>query len=530
MPMPGKNPGPLSPTGYDRRRLLQTAAALGAAGLVTSGLGPAPAVAATPSRGGTLRQALRGGATTDTLNGATLQAAHPINVSWQVRNNLTEIDADGNLVGELAESWEPADGAQRWVFDLRKGVEFHDGKPLEAADVIHSLNIHRGEDSESAVSSIMAAIREIRADGKHRIIVDLHDPNVDFAYLMSDYHLVIGPEGTTGDQWDAGIGTGPFILEEWEPGVRAFTTRNPNYFKDGLPYFDAVETLNVADVAARTSALQTGEVDVIENPDLKTLHLLERLPGINILEVGGTRHFPYPMLKSAPPFDDKDVQMALKLAIDREEWVDKVLQGHGYLGNDHPVGRNQRFFADALEQRVYDPDKARFHLRKAGYDDGLTVPLTAADVYPGGLDGAVLYQASAKPAGINIEIRRVPTDGYWSEVPLNVPWHVSSLGGRVTTDWVMSVSYAADAPWNDTGWANARFNKLLVAARGELDETRRAEMYAEMQQLVRDDCPTVIPAFANLIAATTDKVGTPEKLASNSQLDGLRNCERWWFV
>jgi len=525
--IPLLKPGPNS---YDRRRFLKTTAALGAAGVLGAGLGPDPAFATTPKRGGTLRQALRGGATTDTLNGATLQAAHPINVSWQVRNNLTVIDADGNIEGELARAWEPADGARRWIFDLRKGVEFHNGKSLEAADVIHSLNIHRGEDSESAVSGIMNVIRDIRADGKHRVIVELETPNVDFPYLMSDYHLVIGPEGTTGEGWDAGIGTGPFILEEWEPGVRALTRRNPNYFKEGLPWFDAVETLNVADVAARTSALQTGEVDVIENPDLKTLHLLERRPGINILEVGGTRHFPYPMLKTAAPFGDKDVQMALKLAIDREEWVDKVLQGHGYVGNDHPVGRNQKFFADALEQRTYDPDKARFHLKRAGYEDGLSIKLTAADVYPGGLDGAILYQASAKAAGINIEVSRVPTDGYWSEVPLNVPWHASSLGGRVTVDWVMSVSYAADAPWNDTTWANERFNELLVQARGELDETKRAEMYFEMQQLVRDDCPTVIPAFANLIAATSDKVGTPEKLASNSQLDGLRNCERWWFA
>ena len=525
-----KTLGHPGPEGYDRRGFLKTTAALGAAGIILPGMGLDAAFAATPKRGGVLRQALRGGATTDTLIGGTLQAAHPINVSWQLRNNLTEIDADGNIVGELAETWEALDGARRWIFDLRQGVEFHNGKTLDAADVIHSLNTHRGEDSGSAVSSIMEVISDIRADGKTRIIVDLERPNVDFAYLMSDYHLVIGPEGTTGDQWDAGIGTGPFILEEWKSGVRAFTTRNPNYFKEGLPYFDAVETLNVADVAARTSALQTGEVDVIENPDLKTLHLLERLPNINILEVGGTRHFPYPMLKTAPPFDNKDVQMALKLAINREEWVEKVLRGHGYVGNDHPVGRNQRFFADTLEQRSYDPDKARFHLKKAGYEDSLNLSLTAADVYSGGLDGAILYQASAKVAGIGIEVKRVPTDGYWSDVPLSVPWHASSLGGRVTVDWVMSVSYAADAPWNDTGWANERFNKLLVEARGELDEAKRAEMYFEMQQLVRDDCPTVIPAFANLIAATTDKIGTPAKLASNSQLDGLRNCERWWFA
>src|SRR6056297_367739 len=114
-----------NPNHYDRRGFLKTTAALGAAGLIGTGLGSRSAGAATPKRGGTLRQALRGGATTDTLIGGTLQAAHPINVSWQVRNNLTEIDADGNLTGELAHAWEPADGARRWIFDLRQGVAFH---------------------------------------------------------------------------------------------------------------------------------------------------------------------------------------------------------------------------------------------------------------------------------------------------------------------------------------------------------------------------------------------------------------------
>lgn len=517
------------PNLLDRRRFLKTTAALGAAGAFNATLGLPSAAAQTPKNGGTLRQALRGGATSDTLQGATLQAAHPINVSWQVRNSLTEIDADGKVIGELAESWEASPDGKTWAFNLRQGVEFHNGKSLEAADVIHSLNQHRGEDSQSAVAGIMKVISDIRADGKQTVIIELSSGNADFAYLMSDYHLVIAPDGTVGEQWDEGVGTGPFILESWEPGIRALTKKNPNYFKEGKPYFDAVETLNIADVMARSSALQTGEVDVIEDPDLKTLHLLQRLPNVNIIEVGGTRHFPYPMLMTVAPFDNHDVQMALKYAIDREAWVEKILLGHGYVGNDHPVGRNQPYYAESLDQRVYDPDKARYHLKQAGMEN-LTVPLVAADVYSGGVDGAVLYQESASAAGINIEVQKLPKDGYWVEVPLKKAWHVSSLAGRPTVDWVMSVSYAADAPWNDTTWANERFNQLLVEARAEFDEAKRAEMYFEMQQLVRDDCPTVIPAFANFISCTTDKIGTPEKIATNSQLDGLRNFERWWFV
>ena len=508
----------------NRRTLLGAAGATGAIALSS----PSVARASTPKRGGILRQALRGGATSDSLDGTTLQAAHPITVSWQVRNNLTEVAPNGDVVGELAESWEVSKGADQWRFKLRKGVEFHNGKILSTADVIHSLNLHRDEETKSGAAAIMKSVSDIRADGDV-VVIELSEGNADFAFLMSDYHVIIGPEGTKGEAWDQGVGTGPFVLETFEPGIRARTKRNPNYFKEGLPYFDGVETLNIADVVARTNVLQTGEVDVIEDPDLKTLRLLSRQPGIVVSGVGGTRHFPMPMLKSLSPFDNKDVQMTLKFGIDREEWVKKILKGHGYVGNDHPVGRNQRHFASALEQRTYDPDKAKHHLKKAGLDS-LMVPLTAAEVYSGAVDGAILYQEHARHAGITIDVQRLPADGYWSEVPLNKPWHLSSLAGRPTIDWVMSVSYAADAPWNDTTWANPRFNELLKAARAELDETKRGDMYFEMQQLVRDDCPVVIPAFANFIAVMRDTIGTPETIAANSQLDGLRNHERWWFT
>lgn len=520
-----------TPVSHDltRRRMLQGAGTVAAAAMAGPAILKPNTAKAAPKQGGILRQALRGGATSDSLDGTTLQAAHPISVSWQVRNNLTEIAPNGDVVGELAESWEASGDAKSWVFKLRKGVEFHNGKSLTAADVVYSLNLHRGENTKSGAAGIVKSVADIRTDGPDTVVVDLSEGNADFAFLMSDYHLVIGPEGTKGKEWDEGIGTGPFILENWEAGVRASTRRNPNYFKEGRPYFDGVETMNIADVVARTNVLKTGEVDVMEEPDLKTLRFLAKTPGITISEVAGTKHFPYPMLLSAPPFENPDVQMALKLAIDREQWVKKVLKGHGYVGNDHPVGRNQKFFAEGLEQRAYDPDKAKHHLKKAGME-GLTVELSAAEVYSGGVDGAVLYQENAKAAGITINVQKLPNDGYWSEVPLNKPWHVSSLAGRPTVDWVMSVSYAAGAPWNDTTWANKRFNELLVQARSELNEGRRGEMYFEMQQLVRDDCPTVIPAFSNFITAMRDNVMTPETVAANSQMDGLKNFERWWFA
>lgn len=94
---------------------------------------------------------------------------------------------------------------------------------------------------------------------------------------------------------------------------------------------------------------------------------------------------------------------------------------------------------------------------------------------------------------------------------------------------MFSTAYAADADWNDTFWKNERFNELLVAARAELDEKKRRQMYVEMQSLVRDDGGVVVPMFVADLAAASDKIAHG-KLGVNWELDGMRCSERWWFV
>ena len=161
--------------------------------------------------------AVRGGATSDSLSGGALLDSHAINTSWQVRNNLTEMLPDGTVAGELAESWEASADASSWVFNLRQGVEFHNGKTLDAEDVVHSINLHRGPDSTSGASGVVAGITDVKADGKDKVVFTLQEGSADFPFLMSDYHLVIGIAGTEGPEWDKGIGTGPFMLTEWTP-------------------------------------------------------------------------------------------------------------------------------------------------------------------------------------------------------------------------------------------------------------------------------------------------------------------------
>ena len=512
-----------------RREFIRRATALGMAAAIPSAMLAEEARAAAPKRGGRLRQGLSEGSNADTLFGVLGSGgAHQVSVQWQLLNNLTEINGKGEVVGELAESWEASPDAKTWTFKLRKGVEFHNGKTLEAEDVIHSINVHRGEDTRSTGKGLVAAVVDIKADGKDTVVFTLESGNADCPFTVSDYHFPIAPAGSMDAEWEKGIGTGPFILESWEPSVRSKTRRNPNYFKDG-PYFDEIETLAISDVTTRVSALRTGDVDVIDKPDTKTLHLLKKLPGIDIIELGGNTHYTFPMLMDQAPFDSVDVRNALKYAIDRHAMVDTLLNGHGYLGNDHPISKTQRFFAADLPQREYDPDKAKFHLKNAGLSK-LDVTMHAADIYTGGVDAAVLFKEQASKAGININVETVPTDGYWSEVWNVKPFCVSYWGGRPTEDLMLTLAFSNKSSWNETHWSNERFEKLLVEARAELDVQKRREMYAELQRLIRDEGGLICPVFANTITAKIDKLATPEAISSLFSNDGYKCTERWWFA
>lgn len=509
----------------DRRRFIQGSAA---SALILGA--PRGAFAqAKPKRGGLLRIGHSGGATSDSIDPATY-AAGPVVTAMLggVCNNLCEVDADGNIVPELAESVEPSPDAKTWTFRLRKGVTFSNGKALTAEDVVASYNHHRGPDTKSGGKAILADVVDIRADGPSTVVFTLKNGNADFPYATAEYQMVVmQSDGKGGLDWKSGIGTGGYVLVSHEPGVRIRLKRRPDYWKPDRAWFDEVELLAINDPTARQNALITGEVDVVNGVDIKTLNLLQRRPGITINEVTGTAHYTMPMFCDTAPFNDLDVRLALKYAVNREDMLQKVLRGHGRIGNDQPIAPANRFFAGDLPQRPYDPEKAKFHLKKAGHSN-LKVELSTSNAaFAGAVDAAVLFQESAAKAGIEVTVKREPEDGYWSNVWLKKPFGFSYWNGRPTEDSMFSLVYAKGAAWNESHWSNDRFNALLTEARASLDVKKRAEMYREMQALVSDDGGTLIPMFANYVDARNDKVAHG-KLASNRFFDGWKIVERWW--
>lgn len=198
----------------NRRGVLIGGAALGATALA----GLPTGLLAQPKRGGMLRVALSQGGASDTLDPATFSGGQQIFLGWCLRNNLTEIGSDGKLKGELAESWS-SDDATTWVFNLRKGVEFHNGKSFGPDDVIASLNLHRGEESKSGAKSLLESVLAIEAEGGGAVKIVLSGANADFPYILSDYHFNICPANADGTADVSCVGTGGYILEDFNPGV-----------------------------------------------------------------------------------------------------------------------------------------------------------------------------------------------------------------------------------------------------------------------------------------------------------------------
>lgn len=522
------NPHPLTSAiaTPSRRGLLRGALASGV--MLGLGAGFANRAAAAPKKGGSLVAGLGHGATTDTLDPARTEAGFLIPLAMGMHGFLTEIDTQSNVTPSLAESWEASPDARQWRFTLRKGVEFHNGKSVTAEDVVASINYHRGEDTKSAGAPLVAGIENIQADGPGTVLIELSSGNADFPAVLSDYHFPVLPSLDGVVDWKSGIGCGAYKLEEFNPGISARLTRFENHWNDQVGHVDEWTLLVLLDTNARMSAAMTGDADLIDKVDLKTANLMGRKPGMSLHTVAGTQHYTFPMLTNASPFDDNNVRQALKYAINREELVEKILFGYGAIGNDHPIGRGQRFFNEALEQKTFDPDRAKHFLKQAGVDD-LRVRLSASDAaFPGAIDASLLILNSAKQCGITVEVSREPNDGYWSDVWQKKPWCASYMAGRPIEDLMFSLAYKSGVAWNEAFWSHERFDQLLTEARAELDEAKRREMYHEMQDIVANQGAVAIPMFANYVFATGETVGTPDQFASNLDLDGSRFMERWW--
>jgi peptide/nickel transport system substrate-binding protein len=508
------------------RRALLGGAALGAGTALLARERAAGAAESEPRQGGTLRLGLAGGSTSDTLDITTWTDWVAVVIGFSLYNGLIENGPDNKPVPELAESYEAKPGAVEWVFNLRKGITFSDGRPFGADDAIYSLNLHRGN-SKSGAAGPMKAISDIRKLDTHQIQITLAVADADLPYVLSDYHVLMVPDGFK--DFAHPVGTGAFTLEKFDPGVSCALKRRADYWKPGRGHVDAAEITVIADGSARLNALLSGQVDVINNVDPKTVALIRKNPKFAVVQAPGGWHAIMPMMIDRAPYDNPDIRRALKYAIDRQAVLKTMFSGYGSLGNDHPIPRSDPFFNPNIPQTQYDPDKARFHFKRAGIADAKILLQASDAAFNGAVDMAILYQANAAKAGVPIEVKKEPADGFWDNVWLKGSFITSYWGGRPAATQMFGVAYASDAPWNDTHWKVPEFDKLLAEARAELDVTKRREYIFALQEMLHDDGGALIPVFRDWLDAHSARVGghTPH---NGFLLDNGRICEKAWLI
>jgi len=457
---------------------------------------PEPAFAQ-PRRGGRIRVATTSSSTADTLDPAKGALNTDYVRHYMLYSGLTQFDARLTPRLALAESFETRDRI-RWRIRLKKGVQFHDGRTLTAADVVFSLMRHKDPRVGSKVKAVASQFAEARAIGTDEVELRLASPNVDLPTILATSHFLIIRDGTT--DFRTAVGAGPYRLKVFKPGVRTVVTRNPNYWKPGRPYLDEIELIGIPDEVSRVNALLSGDVQLINAINPRSTKRIGASARHAILETKAGLFTDLAVRQDRAPTGNPDFTTAMKLLMDRELIRRALFRGYATIANDQPIAPSHPYYLPGLPQRAYDPDKARFLLKRAGLL-GVRLPVYASPAAEGSVDMASILQEAASKIGLRLAVNRVPADGYWSTHWMKHPLTFGNTNPRPTADLMFSLFYKSDAEWNESGWRNSRFDQLLLAARAEADEARRRQLYGDMQVLVHEKGGVAIPVFISSLDA-----------------------------
>ena len=449
-----------------------------------------------PKRGGSLTVAFK--ANQATLDPALLITFPDIAIHQATYDNLLMIQPDLSLKPELATSWEPNDDLSSYTFHLRQGVKFHHGKDFKAEDVVFTFNRILDPVLDSPARSIFSSIDEMVILDDYTVRFDLTSPNLFFPESLSIYFARIIPADVDESRLTLEeFGSGPFIIVEHLPVERTSMVRNPDYWEEGRPYLDEYTIVFIPEVATRAEALKSGDVDIVVQLNPQSVPAIQDHPDTMVLSAPSLTNIGLDMDTRVPPFDNKLVRKAMQAATDREAIKQAATLGFGVIGSDHPVWPSDPRFAPQHEPPAYNPELARELLEQAGYPNGIDITLHTADVGPGTIEMAVAFKESAAPAGIRVDVQRVAADGFWEDVWMVVPFSVVFWSGELV-DQLMELQYGSESTWNAPRYKNPVYDELLIKARGQNLEDQKVT-YAEMQRILIDDVPRILPAFQPML-------------------------------
>lgn len=491
-----------SRSAIDRRAFTQGLIWLGLSATTAGGIvaETARTQAAIPKTGGRLRAAMGAHGPDDTLDPAKAKAGIDYCRIFQIYNPLVDLDARITPQPALAESWEPNANATDWVFKLRHGVEFHNGKSFTSADVVYSILRHLDDAVGSTGKAFVEGVNDAVAEDDHTVRIALNGPDADFPVNLGVFQLFIVPEGHTDFNGDP-VGTGPFVIKEFRPGVRSLAERNPNYWREGRPYLDELEWFGITDNTARLNALLSGDIHLMAELDTQAIPEVETAANAEVLATRAGQFASIVMMRDRSPFENGELGLAIKHLLDRERIVERIFKGYGMVGADHPISPVDPMYCEEVEPFAYDLDRAKFHLKQAGMENARLTLHTSSAAHTNANDLALALQREARKVGLDIEVQREPADGYWSDIWMQKPMHMAGWNMRPTANIMLSLAVQSDAQWNESRFKDDHVDKLLVEARGITDIAKRKEIYCEILKRVRDGAGLGIPAFIDYIDA-----------------------------
>jgi peptide/nickel transport system substrate-binding protein len=433
--------------------------------------------------------------TADTLDPAKGSLSSDYARHFMLYNCLTELDRAQRPIPALAQSIE-SENQRVWIVKLRKGVTFHDGRSFTAADAVYSLLRHKEPVTASKLAAIAEQFTSVRATSSHEMVITLSGPNADLPMILAQSHFSIVPAGEKA--FKSGNGTGPYRLASFTPGVRTIGRRNTNYWKPGKPYLDEIELIGIPDEVSRVNALLSGDIHMALAVNPRSTRRIAASPRHIMRETPSALYSNLIMRQDQLPTSNPDFVAAMKYLVDRPLIKRALFRNYATIANDHPIPPFHPYYREGLPQTTLDLDRVKYHLRRSGIGQ-TRLPLFASPAAEGSVDMASILQEYGARVGLNIAVNRVPADGYWSTHWMKHPLGFGNTNPRPTADLIFSLFYKSDAAWNESGWRNPRFDRLLLEARAEGDDARRKQLYGEMQGLVRSHCGVSIPVFISLL-------------------------------
>jgi peptide/nickel transport system substrate-binding protein len=431
-----------------------------------------------------------------------------------VYERLLTTSARLEVVPQLALVWRPVDRVT-WEFELRQRVRFHDGATFTAEDVVFSLERARVEHSELA--DYFADISDVRAINAHTVQITTRAPDALLPdrlrklFIMSKAWAESHGASRTAD-FKAGEetyatrhanGTGPFILEAFEPGGRVVTRRNPDWW--GYEHYpvniDRIEFTPIDTPEQRLAALLKGEIDLLTSPPVDALDRIEATPGLKLVQTTqlrsvwlgfnqASRELRSSNIKEKNPFMDERVRRALYQAVDIEAIRNEVMRGRSVpAGMIIPPGVNGH--TPEFDQRLsYDPGAARALLAEAGYPNGFSITLDCPSNYyinDEAICHAVADQLSE--VGISVSVDAQPEDRHYQKVDGRVSdfWLESFTAETLDSLEVFDLLFRSGGVFNAFGYANPRVDQLLKELRSASLTYARDAIIEEVWRIVLDD-------------------------------------------